>query len=188
MNKTVFSIQTSWVFVSMPLWWGCPTRPLAVPCKSNAAKGASQLLTSWNLQDVAEGLQHQAGSCERWGLPCTQSQDGNWWCRSHSPWDRLPGSRTWPDFFLEGCLELVEGVSWHHDQLLEHHLGKEHRPVNVDEVRLLLREELCRRWFSICCDPNFLLARKRCTVKEGLSLSSSHHNKMAGGGGSLRGI
>ena len=50
-----------------------PTRPLAVPCKpnpigpkqSNAAKGASQLLTSWNLQDVAEGLQHQAGSCER---------------------------------------------------------------------------------------------------------------------------
>ena len=85
-------------------------------------------------------------------------------------------------FFLVGCLEVVEGVPWHH-QLQEHHLGREHR-----SVRLLLCEELCCRWFSIRCDPNILLARKRCTFKERLSLSSSHHSKMGCGGESLRGI
>ena len=45
---------------------------------------------------------------------------------------------------LIGRLEVVGGVPWHR-QLQEHHLGREHGPVDDDEIRLLLSEHQVRR-------------------------------------------
>ena len=51
-------------------------------------------------------------SCGRWGRPCTQSREGDWWCRSPSPWGRLPISRTWSTFSHRPPWSYISDTIW----------------------------------------------------------------------------
>ena len=89
----------------MSLWWGClhSTLGCALPtisCRSRAERFDKRHLEAFGALGSSRRCRGSPAprSCGRWGLPCTRSREGDWWCRSPSPWGHLPISRTWSAF------------------------------------------------------------------------------------------